>query len=387
MPSGLGRAAFEIASALRDAGRDVTLIDASRPFGDVTRIEDVGVVGAAPPSAGPWHRLRGVAGAGHLVAPLFFRRALAAEHARRPFDVAEATNWYAPAAFVRGLPLVVRNSTPAIDAFSDAMSLRDRADLRFAHRLEARTARRADALISNTGSHAALIERLYDLPPSAEHAVVSLALAPETLRAGRAAGRPPEGPPRLLFVGRAERRKGFAETLTAHAALVQRWRADGREPPALDLVGVDVGQVDRADGVVVHEKVDDDVLYALYAGATLVLAPSRYESFGLVYREAAAFGRPLVACAEDPAASEFVTETGCGVLAERCDAASIAAATVRVLDDPDLRERCGKNGLEAAARLSREALARETLTVYRRAAARHLGRYGRNGRSRAAMSA
>lgn len=390
VPTGLGRAAFEIAGALAQAGSDVTLFDASRPSGEVATLDGIAVRGAAAPEGGRWARVRRLGGVGHLVAPLFFARALAAEHGRKPFDVVEATNWYAPAALLRrrgprgrglrDLPLLVRNSTPAIDARTGREGWRDRLDLRFAHRLEARTARRADALISNTCSHAALIEDLYALPPhwrdTGRHRVVPLALDPLTVRAGREASAPKDL--RLLFVGRAERRKGFAEALAAHLAVARERQAAGRPVPVLDIVGVGraevaahMGDVDAslAATVATHERVEDAQLHALYAAATLVLAPSRYESFGLVYREAAAFGRPLLACREDPAAVEFVGETGCGLLAERCETGAVAATLRTLLDDAPLRERCRTAGLAAAAELSRERLARDTLAAYRHACA------------------
>ena len=399
MPSGLGRAAFEIAAALKGRGCDVTLIDASRPMGEAASMDGVAIRGCAVPP-GAWRHVRRRAGIGHLVAPLFFRRALLDAHRERPFDVVEATNWYAPAALVGSIaPLVVRNSTPAIDAWSARAGLRDRADLRFAHRLEGRTARRAAALISNTAGHARLIERLYDLPARADHTIVPLALDPLTIAAGLAApwfplgpadGSPGE-PPHLLFVGRAERRKGFEEALAAHVEVAGRRAAAGRRPPVLDIVGVEREQVDRrlrdvdpalAGTIVVHERIADAALHDLYGRAALVLAPSRYESFGLVYREAAAFGRPLVACAEDPAAREFVAGTGCGLLAETCAAAPIARAIARLLDDADCAERCRAAGLRAAATLSRAALAEATLAVHRRAVASQPAK----GRSSAASS-
>ena len=376
-PSGLGRAAFEIAASLRDAGAGVTLVDASRPSGTAERIEAVGVIGCAPRETGlaPWLRRR--AAIGHLVAPRAFAAALEGER----FDIVEATNWYAPAAALpaNGPPLVVRNSTPAIDAWPQARGLRDRLDLAFAHRLERRTARRAAALISNTRSHAALIERIYRPPPETLHAVIGLALDPATLARGERAGPSRADPFRSLFVGRIEHRKGFAEALAGHLRFAQALHAAGRRLPAFDIAGVQAGELaphlddvppEIAATVVAHGRVDDDELHDLYAAATVVLAPSRYESYGLVYREAAAFGRPLVACAEDPAATDFVRESRCGVLAERCAADAIAVRLRLLHDDAALREDCARRGRAAAAGLSRERLAAETLHVYEAALAR-----------------
>ena len=378
-PSGLGRAAFEIASALRDRNARVTLIDASRPVGEAAEIEGLRIVGCAPPDAGVWATLRRRLGVGHLVAPRFFRAALMREHRAQAFDVVESTNWYAPAALLgrAAPPLVVRNSTPALDAWAAEASPRDRLDLRLAHRLERRTARGAAALVSNTRGHRDLIREVYGLSGDEDHAVIGLALDPRTVERGATAGPPPTEPFRSLFVGRMERRKGFDEALAAYGLLVEALERDGRPAPVLDIAGVETHELAPrlarlppaiARTVVAHGRVDDDVLHDLYAGATVVLAPSRYESYGLVYREAAAFGRPLIACAQDQAAREFVSETGCGVLAERCEARPLADALRALHDDPARRERLATRGRAAAAFLSRERLADETLAVYRRAA-------------------
>ena len=375
MPSGLGRAAFEIAAALRARGCDVTLFDASRPPGSSQRLLDIAVIGCAAPRQGPWAMLRRRAGLGHHVAPRFLARAFQAEHAQRPFDVAEATNWYAPALDLVNapVPLVVRLSTPALDTLPGTIGLRDRLDLRHAHRLERACVRGADALISNTVGHKRAMERLYAIPPETRHRVIGLALDPATIAAGQAAAPPPEGPPRALFVGRRERRKGFDEAVAAHLLFAADRRAAGEAAPHLDIVGVESSDLAPvlcpadpalAATVTAHGRVADAQMHALMARATVVLAPSRYESYGLVYREAAAFGRPLVACAEDPAASEFVGQTGCGVLCERCEPEAIVVALRRLHGEPDLRRRARRAGLRAAGALSRERLADETLAVY-----------------------
>ncbi|WMS44542.1 glycosyltransferase family 4 protein [Acuticoccus sp. MNP-M23] len=376
MPSGLGRAAFEVAKSLQQAGCDVTVFDGSALFGVQTPWDGLAVVGCAPPPDGIAAFVRRRAALGHLVAPYYFRKAFLAADRACPFDVVEATNWYAPAALLghHSPPLVVRNSTPAIDALPATKGARDLLDLRAAHWLEARTTRNAAATISNTQGHRLRIERDYRLDECADHAVISLALDPATLAAGRSAPPPPLGAPRLLFVGRAERRKGFAEALGAFAKVAEQRASRGEVVPALDLVGVDpaaVGDNALARHITVYPKIDDHRLHALYAGATLVLAPSRYESFGLVYREAAAFGRPLVACAEDPAACEFVAASECGVLAAECTRDAIAAVIEDLLAAPASCERLRRNGLATAATLSRDTLGRETLAVYRRAIDRH----------------
>jgi len=141
----------------------------------------------------------------------------------------------------------------------------------------------------------------------------------------------------LLFVGTAEPRKGLDILLDAlsEPGLVGR---------SLVVVGprgwggVDVRQQAEARGiedrVTVTGRVDDADLAALYAGASLVVMPSRAEGFGLPILEAMALGVPVVT-SDDPAMCEV------GGAATKTfpvgDPTALCAAIVRVLGDEGLR--------------------------------------------------
>ncbi|WP_420393536.1 glycosyltransferase family 4 protein [Acuticoccus sp.] len=373
VPTGLARAAEAIATGLVEAGAAVRVLSADRPRGTRQDVDGVTLIGCAVPRGGTlgWGRRR--AAVGHLAGPLAFRRALLTEH--EPTDVIESTNWYAPAALLRMGPrapiLVVRHSTPAAMSFGPTTGARDRIDLAFAHRLERQLVRRAQLSIFNTHASQRLLAAHYGLAHDAAHRVVGLALDAATIAAGAAAPWPDpcEGPLTMAFVGRAEPRKGFDEAIGA-AMILARER-----PVRLHLVGTDAddegGALSRlamapskAATIVNHGRIADAALHRVLAGCHLVLAPSRTESYGIVYREAAAFGRPLVACREDASAVEFVEATGAGVLADRCEPQAIAHAMTRLWSTPDLVRRCREEGLAHAATLTKVALGRATLAAY-----------------------
>ena len=112
--------------------------------------------------------------------------------------------------------------------------------------------------------------------------------------------------------------------------------------------GVDVGQDAQARGVggrvTVTGHVHDADLAALYAGASLVVMPSRAEGFGLPVLEAMALGVPVVT-SDDPA----MREVGGGAtrLFPVGDPAALSAAIVRVLGDAALRSADDRVGQSA----------------------------------------
>lgn len=100
----------------------------------------------------------------------------------------------------------------------------------------------------------------------------------------------------LLFVGYAWERKGGPLLLDIWRAL--RARSGDAE---LHIVGADPVEARGLAGVTVHGRFDksDREQYArlvdLYRRASFFVMPSREEAFGIVYCEAAAFGRPSIA--------------------------------------------------------------------------------------------
>lgn len=87
-----------------------------------------------------------------------------------------------------------------------------------------------------------------------------------------------------------------------------------------------------------------------YAAADVVLAPSRYESFGLVPLEAMMFARAVIGCRAG-GMPEVIEDGVSGLLAEPGNAASLAGCVERLLDDPGLRSRMGKAGRARYERL------------------------------------
>jgi glycosyltransferase involved in cell wall biosynthesis len=159
-----------------------------------------------------------------------------------------------------------------------------------------------------------------------------------------------------------------------------------RHPQAtLDLVGDDTipgpggrtyreafqaQHLDVEDRVRFHGKVDEARLRGFYADCDLLIAPSRFESFGLVLLEGMIFGKPVVGCRVGGMV-EVVEDEVTGLLAEPGDPASLAACLSRLVEDPALRSRLGAAGrARYEARFTPEAMARGVRDLMLDAAAR-----------------
>ena len=159
-----------------------------------------------------------------------------------------------------------------------------------------------------------------------------------------------DGTPVVLAVGRLQRVKGFdllvrAFAAAAGAGLVPegarlRIGGDGPEEDALRALATELGVADRLD---LPGRLDRRQVAEEMARATVVVVPSRAESFGITVLEAWRAGAPVVATTRG-GPPEFVTEGETGLLVDPTDTDALAAALGRLLGDPTLRERLGRAG-------------------------------------------
>jgi glycosyltransferase involved in cell wall biosynthesis len=127
--------------------------------------------------------------------------------------------------------------------------------------------------------------------------------------------------------------------------------------------------------MVKHFGLDDNVtflgslpkreLQSLLSSADMLVMPSRDEAFGIVYLEAMALGKPIVA-SNKGGIPEVVTNGRNGILVD-LDPGQIAQAIVRLCRDEGLRTEMSRNDLEDTARFDWSRVADEYLRVYREA--------------------
>lgn len=154
----------------------------------------------------------------------------------------------------------------------------------------------------------------------------------------------PISKPRVVCLARLAPEKGIDLAVTAFASIVKRFpkarliiAGDGPEKPALERMAAELGLYNLVHfaGWIAPANVPD-----LLNTATIVLIPSRQESFGLVALEAALMARPVVAT-NVGGLPEVVAHQQTGLLVEQEDGGALVKAIAFLLDHPNAATEMG----------------------------------------------
>jgi glycosyltransferase involved in cell wall biosynthesis len=166
-----------------------------------------------------------------------------------------------------------------------------------------------------------------------------------------------DGVVRLLSVGAVVPRKGFDVLIAALATLADLpWRLTivgdrGRDPKAAAQLDGDIARFKLGDRVAVLGAVRPKRLAQLYANADLFALASRFEGYGMAYAEAIAHGLPVIGTTAG--AIPDTVPAGTGLLVAPDDAAALALALRRLIENPAERDRLASSAREAARQLPR----------------------------------
>lgn len=369
--SGIGAHFRHLADALAAAGKSVTAVVVTDKPASVPELPyDVRTVtvrkSALARSAGRF--------SWQLHQWLNLRAAMsAAAHAARAVevDIWETTSTGSLALFFltgsRRAPVVVRVSTTSTQ-LRETNAGATRWITRCIENWEDATVHRADRVLTHSVLHRDTIARQFGLSARL------IPIIPHGIPVPPPIDRPPR-PDRcaVLFVGRFEYRKGID---LLFAALPEFLAAAPHA--AVTLVGADQNSHwqtywhDYAPAVVrdrVHFAgvVDAAALDAHYRVADLFVAPSRYESFGLVFVEAMGHALPVVAL-RAPGAADLIEHDVTGVLASTEDPHALAAALIALAGDPARRAQIGAAARRIVEqRYSLRALSEASISFYREA--------------------
>ncbi len=184
----------------------------------------------------------------------------------------------------------------------------------------------------------------------------------------------------LLFVGRIEPLKGL-DVLIDAISIMYRSGIYQQDPFCLAIIGGDpddreehaniemsrikslAEQHGLNDLVTFLGKKSQDSLPYYYSAAEAVVVPSQYESFGMVALEAMACGTPVVA-SQIGGLAYLVQDGITGYTVPVDEPEELAKRIVRLLHDPELRDRMGRQATQAAQAYAWAKIAARLMSVY-----------------------
>lgn len=175
----------------------------------------------------------------------------------------------------------------------------------------------------------------------------------------------------VLTVGRLDPRKNHAAVIDAVARLADRYAnltyvlaGDGREMANLRARASELGVADR---VMFAGAVDGATKLAMFGGCDVFAMPAvrdgtDVEGFGMVFVEAGACGKPVLA-GQEGGQPEAVLHEETGLVVDGDDAAAVTAQLDRLLGDAGLRAKLGERGLAHARTLDWSAVVERTVAL------------------------
>lgn len=212
------------------------------------------------------------------------------------------------------------------------------------------------------------VQRIFELPPSKLDVVpngVALRFGATPLGLARDQDRPI-----VLYAGRLEYEKGVQTIIDAAPAVLAAH-------PATRFVIAGSGTYEGALRNLVTERCLDDRfefvgfmdstrMPALYRQASVVIAPSIYEPFGIVALEAMAANVPVIV-GDTGGLRELVCHEHNGLRVEPANSGALAAEVNRVLTDPAFAARLAAGGRRTSALQGWRAIASRTASIYAQA--------------------
>lgn len=281
---------------------------------------------------------------------LYRRLRLLARH--QQLDLVELPNWEGQGIWFarhRRVPLVVRLSTSTLESLQiDGLPVSRAA--RWDVRRERSLCLAADALVTHSQAHRRTMA--LELGIDADRITViplGIPVGPAPLRPA-----PSAKAPTVLYLGRLERRKGTLDLLAAIPEILKeapeaRFLFVGRDRAHCpggrthaDYVCQEMAPSVRSQITFVGELPDAEV-DSLLRTADLFVAPSLYESFGLVFLEAMRAGTPVVGSTVG-GIPEIVVDGQSGVLVPPSDREALARAVSGLLRNPERRLALGAAG-------------------------------------------
>lgn len=218
----------------------------------------------------------------------------------------------------------------------------------------------ANHILANSRAVVRDIESAYevDLTPQRCHVVPHGIARIEEINLEPAVAHAQDGRIRLLYVGRFEKRKGIDLLLDALPLLIKKY-------PLLDVLLIGDDAISFESGPPIKERflakhagnswlervifkgvVDDITLHTSYRDCDIFVAPSRYESFGLIFLEAMRFGKACIG-SEVGGIQEVIENGRTGLLCKPDDMLALQDAIAQMIESSDMRASFGNAARES----------------------------------------
>jgi len=232
-------------------------------------------------------------------------------------------------------------------------------------------AQRANALVTHSAAHRDMMAAELEIAAEKIHLIPhGVPVYPEFRRPERG-----ERPRTVVFLGRMEKRKGTVDLIQAMPKVLERvpeteFVLIGSDRPhcpgnrthaqyLADEFSPEVAKQVKFLGRQPQSEVD-----RWLQTADVFVAPSLYESFGLVFPEAMRWGTPVIGTRVG-GIPEIISDGETGLLVEPSQPKRLADAVVRLLSDEGLRRTLGEVGRRhVEANFAVERMARQTVELY-----------------------
>lgn len=370
---GVGNQTKILASALAREGHEVSVIDSYRP-GFPEECEEEGVkIYRVKTGNLHWYVYRTL-----VIGGLFSRAVLELEQSwgayrlikklnnRKPFDLIETSEarsfWVS--LLLKNIPIAVRLHGEEYTFFKHTPSLVFGFGIKLARALQRIAMRRAKVFISPSVAHAQEIRNEFglNLPP--------LKVIPYMIEIKELKTMPRDGNI-LLYAGRLERRKGICELLQAFGEVIRQFPnarlllAGGAHPT---LSRFEIERLVEENSIRNHVEflghLTSEKLSEIYRRTSIAIFPSYYETLGVSAMEPMVYKIPVIATLSG-ALPEVIENERNGLLVPAGDVQALSKAMIRLLKDPQLRERMGEEGCRLAKqKFPYERIFEKNLQVY-----------------------
>ena len=339
-----------LSRALARRGHTITIVTSGRP-GSIYKEGPVAVVcaGTTQIFSKTLHLLDPV----RLWQRLYFMLNAAIYIMRNDFDLVEVPDAgfeHLLLNFHRHFPVVVKMHSDV----TEHRQLRMRPIFNFAEKVTLMT---ADGLSALSNSSADYFAEKYSIPRNSI-SVIPLGIEPDTHLCATdvKAKYGLNNRKVVLYVGRLDRRKGI-ETLKILASKMTVRNEIKFVVIGSNLEGFDIETL--SPNILYLGRLSKDELFSFYRECDLFFHPSKFETFGLSILEAMLCGRPILA-ADAVGTRDLVTDGKNGYLFNMADTGDLIDKFNRLMGDPELRERFGRESLSMAKQYDIKNIAKRT---------------------------